>query len=129
MMAPPRARTEEKLDALMREVENIKDSMKDIVSLTKNTPVPVALKRILRDTFKCTICHSVPIRPPVIITKCCKTILGCEACVNGWFSGPDALTKCCPSCRADRGYNDTMLLRGLDDFLSEVNVVFDEESS
>ena len=56
-MASPRPRTEEKLDAVMHEVESIKDSMKDIVSLSKNTPAPVALKRILRDTFKCSICH------------------------------------------------------------------------
>ena len=110
-MAPPRPKTEEKLDGLMHEVENIKYSMKDIVSLSKNTPIPVALRRILRDTFKCSICHSVLIRPPVIVTKCCKTILGCEVCVNSWFSGPDALTKCYPSCCADRGYNDTMLLQ------------------
>ena len=37
-----------------------------------------------------------------------------------WFSGTDALTKACPSCRADRGYNETMLLRGLDDFLAQI---------
>ena len=79
-MAPPRPRTEQKLDALMHDVEIIKGSMKDMISLTKNTPLPVALKHILRDNFKCSICHSVPIRPPVIVTKCCKTILGCEVC-------------------------------------------------
>ena len=56
--APPtRQRTEEKLDALMHEVENVNDSLKDIVSLTKNSPFPVALKRILWDTFKSTINH------------------------------------------------------------------------
>lgn len=43
--------------------------------------------------------------------------------MNDWFSGPDALTKSCPSCRAERGYNETMLLRGLDEFLTEIRKV------
>ena len=44
-----------------------------------------------------------------------------------WFSGTDALTKGCPSCRADRGYNETMLLRGLDDFLAQIAKVVQTE--
>lgn len=73
------------------------------------------------DTMKCTICMAVPIKPPIIITKCCKNMLGCEACVNTWFSGPDALTKPCPLCKSERGYNETMVLRGLDAFLTEIS--------
>ena len=46
----------------------------------------------------------------------CKKILGCELCVNHWYSGDEALTKSCPACHADRGYNETILLRGLDEF-------------
>ena len=46
-----------------------------------------------------------------------KTILGC---LNSWYSGQEALTKTCPSCRAERGYNETMLLLGLNDFLTEI---------
>ena len=41
--------------------------------------------------------------------------------VNQWYSGDDALTKKCPNCRVERGYSETMLLRGLDDFLIETN--------
>ena len=37
--------------------------------------------------------------------------------------GPSALTKTCPSCRVKRGYNETMLLRGVDDFITEVQIV------
>ena len=43
--------------------------------------------------------------------------------MNEWYSGPDALTKTCPSCLAERGYNETMLLRGFDDFITEVKKV------
>ena len=105
---------------LLKEVGSIKNDLNEIVSFTKESKIPLGLKRILRDTFKCSICHSVPIKPPVIVTKCCKSILGCQDCVNEWFSGPDALIKTCPACRADRGYNETMLLHGLDDFLLQV---------
>ena len=43
--------------------------------------------------------------------------------MNEWYSGPDALIKTCPSCRAERGYNETKLLRGFDDFITEVQKV------
>ena len=31
----------------------------------------------------------------------------------------------CPSCRAERGYSETMLIRGLDSFLLEVKSVIE----
>lgn len=43
--------------------------------------------------------------------------------MNRWYSGTDALTKTCPSCKAERGYCETMVLRGLDTFLSEARKV------
>ena len=61
--------------------------------------------------------------PPIIISKCCKTVMGCEKCVNEWYSGPDALIKMCPSRRPQRGYNETMLLRGFDNFITELQKV------
>lgn len=53
-----------------------------------------------------------------MISKCCKVIIGCERCVNGWYTG-----KTCPSCRAERGYSETMILKGIDNFLTEVKKV------
>ena len=82
-----RSRTEEKLDILLENVDNIKDTLGDVMSLTKDTQIPLGLKRLLRDTFQCYICRAIPIRPPVIMTTCCKKILGCEPCVNSWYTG------------------------------------------
>ena len=48
-------------------------------------------------------------------------------CVNRWHSGDEALTKTCPACRADRSYNETMLLRGLDEFLIGVRQAIQTE--
>ena len=86
-----------KFEMLKDETGGIKESISDIVSLTKDSEIPLGLKKILQDTFSCFICHG-SLKPPTIATKCCKTILGCEACVNVWYSGTEALTKTCPNC-------------------------------
>lgn len=114
---------EKKLNMLMCDVGELKSAVSDILTLSKETKIPLGLHRMLCDTLKCKICPSVPMTPPIIVSKCCKTVVGCEKCVNEWYSGPDALTKTCPSCRAERGYNETMLLRGFDDFITEVKKV------
>ncbi len=115
-----KGRKEDKLETILDEVGSLKATLGEMMTLNEDSKVPLGLKRVLRETFKCRICHTVPIKPPVIVTKCCKTLLGCELCINKWYSGADALVKACPACRADRGYNETMLLRGLDDFLAQV---------
>ena len=116
---------EVKIDHMRHEMEEIKDVLYDMMHLDRETKIPLSLRRIIRDAFKCKICLSVPINAPVIMTKCCKTILGCERCVNEWYSGEDALVKKCPSCRVERGYNETMILRGLDEFLLSIECVMD----
>ena len=107
------------LNSLVDEVRSVKETVLDMMSLGSSTTLPLGLKRLFRDTFKCHICQSVP-RPPVIITKCCKQILGCQDCVNTWYSGPQATTKTCPMCRADRGCYETMILRGLSDLMDSL---------
>ena len=88
---------------------------KSTEKILSNSLIPLGLKKLLQDSLKCHICQAVPFIPPIVMAKCCKSILGCEACVNGWYSGPEALNKTCPRCRAERGYNETMTLLGLDE--------------
>ena len=59
------------------DVSVIRETVTDMMTLTANCNLPLGLKRIVRDTFKCYICHSVPVKPPIIVTKCCKNMLGC----------------------------------------------------
>lgn len=108
---------ESKVDDMREDIESIKEAIQEIWHLNEKSKLPMGLQRIIRDAFQCKICLSVPINPPVIMSKCCKVIIGCEACVNGWYTGTEALTKTCPSCRIERGYSETMVLRGLDSFL------------
>ena len=120
---------EDKLNTLIDEVNSLKENVSDVMQLSKESKIPLGLKRIVRDSFKCKICHAVPINPPVIMSKCCKTLIGCEPCINTLYSGPDALTKPCPCCRSERGYNETMVLRGIDEFLQSFKRVATEEET
>ena len=108
-------------DGMRTILKNIQDTLKEIMAVNKDSRLPIGLKKVLNDTFKCSICQETPIKPPAIITKCCKTILGCSDCVNQWFRGDDALTKTCPKCRAEHGFNQIMVLRGLDSFLDVIS--------
>ena len=113
------------LQRLTDEVTAIRDIITDMMSLTSDTNIPLGLRRVLRDTFKCQICHNVSVRPPVIVTKCCRNILGCQDCVNTWYSGPEAMTRTCPMCRAEHGCNETMMLRGLTNFMETIKKIYE----
>lgn len=112
-----------KLDLLMDDMDSIKESIHSIFSLTKDSKIPMGLKKVMKETFKCAICMATPCRPPLIVTKCCKRLLGCESCANTWFCGEEAPSKSCPLCKAERAYTETMLLRGFDDLLKELSKV------
>ena len=120
-------RIESKVNDVREDIDTMKEAIQDILHLNEKSKLPMGLQRLIRDAFQCKVCLSIPINPPVIMSKCCKTVIGCERCVNAWYSGPEALTKTCPSCRAERGYSETMILRGLDSFLIEVRKVIQTE--
>jgi hypothetical protein len=111
---------------LVSEFTSLEEHVNSILELSASSQVLLGLKLALKETLKCKICLKTPIKPPVIIATCCKVIIGCEECINSWHSGDDALTKTCPSCRAERGYNSTMLLRWLDEFLLQIKNVMED---
>ena len=119
---------EDKLNTVLEEVASLKDVVTDAVDLTKEAKIPIALIWLMRDNFKCRMCLRIPLKLPVIVSKCCKVILGCQECVDGWYKGEDLLSKMCPSCRTERGYNETMILRGLDDFLKDIKQMIQNEA-
>ena len=114
-----RKRTAEaaKLMILSNDIKQVKESVSKIFRLTNNMTIPLGLRQLLYDTFKCSICRSTPMVPPVIFAKCCKSILGC---VDTWYRGEQGQTKTCPKCRSDRAYVETCKLNGLDDFLTGI---------
>ena len=116
-------------EEMKEDIAGIAAVVRDIKELDKTSTVPLAMKKLVTDAFKCKLCLQAPMRIPPIFTRCCRTLLGCENCVNGWYSGTDALTKTCPVCRAERGYSETMVLRGLDDFLTGINKIMNPEDN
>ena len=104
-------------EEIKEDIAEIASVVREIKELDKTNSVPLALKQLIIDAFKCKMCLQAPMAAPPIFSRCCKTLLGCEMCVNSWYTGDDALTKKCPVCRAEQGYSDTMVLRGLDEFL------------
>ena len=103
--------------------EDIKEMRRDIQFLLQNSDkmnISPILYRQLRDTFQCHICHSTPIVPPVIFSRCCHRLLGCPTCVDGWYGGEDGMSCSCPICRFERAYSETTTVRGLDDFLKVI---------
>lgn len=117
-------KADDKMQLLIDEMTATKELLTEMATLSADAELPLPFKRLINDTFKCCICHSVPMKPPVIIARCCKNMLGCQGCVDRWYSGPDQMTKLCPICRTDRAYNDTMILRGLSEFLDNIRKVY-----
>lgn len=96
------SKQQKKLDALTEEVSMIKEMLKDLVEVTKGIPVPVPILKLMKDAFKCNVCLTFPIVPPVIATTCCEAIIGCSKCINNWYAGEGGLDKSCPKCRGAR---------------------------
>lgn len=63
-------RIERKVDSLKDFVDTIKVSLDDMVTLNDTSSVPFGLQKIIRDSFQCKICLSIPMNPPVIMSKC-----------------------------------------------------------
>ena len=63
--------------------------LKSVVVLTPEISIPLGLKRIMMETFQCSISMSAPVVPPVIYARCCKHLLGCQSCVDTWYGGEE----------------------------------------
>ena len=114
------------LESIMEDVKSIHRDLQSVLKLTPNSKVPLGLKQVLLDTFRCNICIATPMVPPIIYTRCCKRILGCQSCVDTWYSGEEGMRKKCPICRSERAYADTTQLKGLDDFLLTIAPILNQ---
>ena len=54
----------------------MKEAIKDILHLNEKSKLSMGLQWLIRDTFQ--ICLAIPIKPPIIMSKCCKSVIGCE---------------------------------------------------
>ena len=109
-----------KLSIISDDTREMKDTMSKVFRLTSSMSVPLGLRNLLYDMFKCSICQATPMTPPVIFAKCCKNILGCQQCIDTWYRGEQGQSRTCPRCRSDRAYVETCKVNGLDDFLTGI---------
>ena len=103
------------IQSMRQDLTTIKDQIKKLCAVTKDTPIPTGLKIALVEALQCKICYVAPMHRP-IYAKCCKQLLGCESCVNTCFSENGA-NKPCPNCGTERGLAETSRICGLDDLL------------
>ena len=52
---------------ILSAVGGIRETLTEMMTLSADSNIPVGVRRILCETFKCHVCHTVPIKPPVIV--------------------------------------------------------------
>lgn len=114
-----------KLNQLVTDVKQVKRDVSNMLKVRKHSVnFPQGIYEQLGDTFKCSICQTTPINPPLIYTKCCGNILGCQACVNQWYGGEEGRSKNCPLCRYEQAFSQTSLIHGFDNLLASLTPFF-----
>ena len=96
---------------------SVESKLSQIMDVSPTLPLPLGFLSLLHDAFSCCICKGSPITPPAIFARCCRSIIGCKRCVDQWYKGDQGVEKRCPLCRGERGFADTSIVHGLDDFL------------
>ena len=114
---------ESKVDEAREYVEAIKEV---ILHLNSKSKLPVGLLRLIRDSSVQGISWDAT---AASCDKSCKNIIGCKRCVNLWYSGSEALMKTGPSCHAEGGYCETVVLRGFDEFLVEAKMAIEADNA
>ena len=109
---------------LIDKIDIMYAKVSQVLEVNNHLPLPLGLSSIVYETFKCSICLMSPITPPppAIIGKCCKRIVGCQKCVDEWYK-EDRMTKRCPLCQGVRGFADSMILLGIEEFLNSLSSI------
>ena len=87
----PLTKRRDSIDQIANDVKTIKGDIASLFEISRMTKVPLGVKKMMIDTFRCTICQGTPMMPPVIFSKCCKNLIGCQQCVDQWYSGSEGM--------------------------------------
>ena len=63
--------TPNKKAVIADDIHSIRASLDSLLSVDKNLNVPLGLRKLLTDHFKCSICQDT-ITPPAIFSRCCR---------------------------------------------------------
>ena len=119
----PSSKKRKEVDVL-QEIKSIKHDIKGVLKLSKGMNLPPGLYAHLEEAFKCHIYHSSPMELPAIFTRC-RNIVGCAKCVDAWYKSNSK----CPLCRADRALPDTCPINGLDNLITAISPLFNDDCS
>ena len=79
----------EKMDVLLQNVEKIQGTLNELMTVTKDRPVPLGLRGALQEGFQCCICRSTPLKPPII---CHSVVKRCSAALDAQIAGTAVMT-------------------------------------
>lgn len=95
-------------NSLQSDINEIKQMLRPVVQRGE-------ISLMLKDVFKCKICHKIP-NDGIAFAQCCGQIVGCTQCLNRWFEDEET----CPLCRNDEGINKVIPFRGFDEVLKKI---------
>ena len=122
--------TSDILEKLCNEMKEVKQEMAKFRSLAFRHKFSASFLSELEGCFSCVICKRVPAKKPLIGCTECSTVIGCENCVNQWYSGANnGMQRKCPKCRCERGLAKTIVFRGFDNLLDQIENLQDSSSS
>lgn len=122
----PSAAAYTRFDDIEKTLGSMNKRLETLFSVSNSAKLPLGIAATMQTAFMCKICHSL-IKAPVIASKCCRSLLGCQRCVDEWYSGSEGISRSCFNCRRERGYSETFLMVGLDEFLTSVQPLFSDE--
>ena len=74
--------------------------------------------------LQCKLCHTIPIKPPVMMADCCKIIIGCGNCVDRLYVSRHVDVPCL-MCKSSCPHSNYLRINGIDELL---NVLSDIKS-
>ena len=122
----PSAAANTRFDDIEETLGRMNKRLETLFSVSSSAKLPLGIAATILTAFMCKICHSL-MKPPVIASKCCRSLLGCQRCVDEWYGGSEGISRSCLNCRRDRGYSETFVIVGLDEFLTSVQPLFSDE--
>jgi len=106
------------------ELKEAKEELARVTTILQ-TAIPNSIQQHLRGVIRCCICQTVPIRPPIIVSRCCMSVIGCEQCIQQLIESRD--NPAFPLCREASFSTMTIRLLGFDAFITAVRSYMQEE--
>ena len=117
------------LEKLFKDIQEVKSEIKKFLDLAFRHKFSVSFLLELEEAFSCIICRRIPDRKPLIACSESNSFIGCQKCGNEWYSGIQGVQQKFPKCRCERGLTKTVVLKGFDKLLQQIQNLKDSRPS